>query len=246
MFWISNKILEVFWVIGLIWVISYNFYEKWIWAFSSWEFWVLFLVLIVQIKHIIPEKWKSFYFYIYNKKFTWIYFDFNLAYSFDFNNKLNTSSEIFTKIEDLLRSENKIFRKEETNLFIFWEYLKIKYTYDEELDKQWLVINLKNDKYTIDSLEKDLSYYKRIFWILKDNLWWATNQSISSNIKINKFYSPDYLLKKYSKWYNQLEVKIEEAIMLKRKINEEELIIKSSSNLDDITNKLKNYIKLTL
>jgi hypothetical protein len=34
--------------------------------------------------------------------------------------------------------------------------------------------------------------------------------------------------------------------MLKRKINEEELIIKSSSNLDDITNKLKNYIKLTL
>lgn len=246
MFWLKGRAMDILGVIALIGVISYGFYDNWKSSFSSWEFWILGFILIIQIKHIIPEKWKSYWYYIYNKKIIWLYFNFNLSYSFDFNNESKTSNEIFLIIEDLLRGENKVFRKVDTNLFIFWEYLNIKYTYDEDLNKQWLVINLKNDKYTIDSLEKDLSYYKKIFWILKDNLWWAINQSISSNIKINKFYSPEYLLKKYSKWYNQLEVKIEESIMLKRKINEEELIIKSSSNLDDITNKLKNYIKLTL
>lgn len=247
MFWINAKVFEFIWVISLIWVISYSFYDKWYTSFSSWEFWVLSFVLLLQIKHVIPEKIKSMFFYFLYKNSSWKFFDFQLLYSFDFNFSNTDSNDIFLKLEEILKNENKNFRKNWDNLFLFWDYLKIKYSFDRENQIQNLSLNLKNDKYTIKSLELDLNYYKKIFWIIKDNLWWALNQSISSIIKINSFYTPDYLLRKYSKWYNNLEVKIEDMITLKRLLNnEEQLSITSSNNLDDLTDKLKQYIKLTL
>jgi len=243
MFWISNKKMEILWVLALFFVIIYSFIDKWKVSFWSWEFWVLLFVLIIQIKHIIPEKLKSLCFYFYNKVISWKYFDFNLDYSFNVNSQFTNVDEIYLKLEKILNNENKTFTRNNST-FKFWDYLEI--VYENNNDNNILKFNLKNDKYTIESLEKDLDYYNNIFTKIKDNLWWADKQSLSSKIKINKFYTPEYLLKKYSNWYNQLEVKINNQIILKRKLDKEELIIKSSNNLLDITDKLKNYIKLTL
>jgi hypothetical protein len=148
-------------------------------------------------------------------------------------------------LEEILKEQWKNFRKSD-NLFLFWDYLKIKYEYDPESEIQNLSFVLENDKYTIDSLETDLWYYKKIFSLIKDNIWTIANQSLSSNIKINKFYTPEYLFKKYSEWYSSLEVKMEDNIILKRNLDKEELNIRAWANLEDITDTLKSYIKLTL
>lgn len=245
MFWITNRRMEVIGVLWLIWVIGFNIYdEKWE-VLSSWEFWVLWIILLLQIWSIIPEKIKSTWLYLYNKKFSGKYFNFELHYSFDFQVDKKEKKDIFLLLEEILKTEEKTFIISSWN-FVFSDFLKIEYSYSQEDDKQMLCFELKNTNYTIDSLEKDLIYYSRIFSMIKDWLWRIENQSISSKININRFYTPEYMFKKYSKWYTNLEVAIDNAILLKRVNWEEELSIRTWNNLDDINDKLKKYIKLTL
>jgi hypothetical protein len=62
-------------------------------------------MLIIQIRHVIPEKWKSSYLYFYNKKISGKYFNFKLQYSFDFNYEEIDSNKIFLKLEEILKEQ---------------------------------------------------------------------------------------------------------------------------------------------
>lgn len=245
MFWIPSKLVDILWVLSLICVLSYSLYNKWTESFTSGEFWVLSFVLFIQVKHIIPENIKSYIIYTYNKVFSGKYFDVNLQYSITFSSEVKNRNDIFLLLENKLKWEGRKFIKSSDWNFIFGEEMKIRYENDIENNEQYLHINISSDKYTISSLERDLHYYKKIFWIIKDSLQ-IKNQSISSTIKVDSFYTPEYLLKRYSKWYDQLEVKIENNISIKRNIDHELLCIDSWWNIDDFTDKLKKYIKLTL
>lgn len=245
MFWIPNKLLEIFWVLSLIGVISYSIYTKWYDSFSSGEFWVLLFVLLVQIKYIIPESVKSYIIYTCNKIFSGKFFDVKLDYTINFSSEIKDQNGIFLLLEEKLRSENKAFIKSADGLFIFDGRMKIRYENNIENDEQYLHISISNNQYAIASLEKDLHYYKRIFWIIKDSIQ-VKDQSISSSIEVNSFYTPEYLLKRYSKGYDQLEVKIEDHILIKRNADHEVLRIESWWNIDDFTDALKKYIKLAL
>lgn len=245
MFWIPNKLLEIFWVLALIGVISYSIYTKWYDSLSSGEFWVLLFVLLVQIKHIIPESIKSYIIYTCNKIFSGKFFDVKLDYTIRFSSEIKENNWIYLLLEDKLRWETKTFIKSADGLFLFGEWMKIRYQNDIEDNEQYLHISIFNNQYTISSLEKDLHYYQRILWIIKDSIQ-VKDQSISSSIEVNSFYTPEYLLKRYSKWYDQLEVKIEDHILIKRNSDHEVLRIESWWNIDDFTDALKKYIKLAL
>jgi len=253
---IKNILFKWLWLASLLTVIIINWFNiQSIFGLNvskSTELWMLIYVFIWTIlSDFIPVKFKNWLYYYWNKiKFfgrrTFVFkFRYNIELGSDF------SSSSWNLIETKLRSKTPEWKtfsfskgNSSNNEHIYLNDLIIWF-------RQWdngkfgeITLSLEKDNYSLSDLEKDLLFFLQIINAIKEpfTITWT---SVSFEINVNKFYTPSYLVEKYSIDQKNLQIKIDNKIIFK-KDKDYELLTINWNDIDEAAKHLKNYLRLSL